>query len=397
MKYSAIISVLCLLLVGLMITGFQCSSSELTSAKLYMSQKNYQRADTSLTKELSINPQNPEAWYLLGRVKLELGEYDKMADAFDKSLENSKEYEKDISDAKRYVWQLSVNKGASLYNRSSVLEHEASGTKNDSVRIYRQEAAESYKTALRMNPDSAITYTNLAIDQLALDNYDDAITTLNSGIQHTHAVTLDTMLIDAYRSKLNDLNTKIIDAEAKKDKEAENNLFSQAITSVNQARQLFPENTELMAIQTDFYVRSGRAEEAKPSIREALQKDPTNKISHYNLGVLLLQSDSLDGAISEFEAALKTDPSYDVALQNAAVAYMKLGDKKRKANQEAGAKEDKSYRTYFKKAADYFEQLTKIKPDDPAIWEYLASAYANADMVSKAKEALKKADELRKK
>jgi predicted Zn-dependent protease len=322
-----------------------------------------------------------------------------MVEAFDKSLATGKEFEKDIHDAKKLVWQISLNKGASYYNRSAILEHETGTPKKDSIRIYREEAIVAYKSALITNPDSIITYLNLAIDQIALEKYDEAIATVQTGIRQTHSHALDTMLFDAYRSKLSDLNTKIAAAEANKDKQTASGLYSQAINSVNEVRKVFPDNTDLVAIQTDFYVRSGRAEEAKPSIRESLQKDPSNKISNYNLGVLLLQSDSLQQAISEFEAALKTDPTYDVALQNAAVSYMKMGDKIRKANQEAGTKKevDKSYIEYFKKAAGYFEKLTEIKKDDATLWEYLASAYANANMVSKAKEALKKADDLRKK
>ena len=398
MKNFTIFTLVGLVLISLTLTGFQCGSSEMTSAKLYMSQRNFEKADSALTKELSKSPQNSEAWYLLGRVKLEEGDYSKMAESFDKSLENGKEFEKDITDARKFVWQVSINRGANLYNRSAQLEKQAGTTKNDSVAIYRENAIQAYKTALSVNPDSTITYTNLAIAQFALDRFDDEIVTLKDGINRTHTHALDTLLIDAYRSKLADFNTKITAAEAKKDKQAATALYGQALTSVNEARAMFPDNTDLMAIQTDFYVRSGRTEEAKPSIREEIAKDPANKVNHYNLGVLLMQSDSLEGAIQEFEAALKSDPAYEVALQNVAVSYMKLADKIRKANQEAGAKgeTDKSYVNDFKKAAGYFEKLTEVKPNDAAIWEYLASAYANANMVKKAQEALKKADELRK-
>ena len=338
MKNFTIFTLVGLVLISLTLTGFQCGSSEMTSAKLYMSQRNFEKADSALTKELSKSPQNSEAWYLLGRVKLEEGDYSKMAESFDKSLENGKEFEKDITDARKFVWQVSINRGANLYNRSAQLEKQAGTTKNDSVAIYRENAIQAYKTALSVNPDSTITYTNLAIAQFALDRFDDEIVTLKDGINRTHTHALDTLLIDAYRSKLADFNTKITAAEAKKDKQAATALYGQALTSVNEARAMFPDNTDLMAIQTDFYVRSGRTEEAKPSIREEIAKDPANKVNHYNLGVLLMQSDSLEGAIQEFEAALKSDPAYEVALQNVAVSYMKLADKIRKANQEAGAK-----------------------------------------------------------
>ncbi len=78
---------------------------------------------------------------------------------------------------------------------------------------------------------------------------------------------------------------------------------------------------------------------------------------------------------------------------------MKYGDKLKKAAQESESK-DKSYIQHFKDATKYFEQLINLNDknkENPDYWDYLASAYANANMVKQAKEAIAKADELRKK
>jgi tetratricopeptide (TPR) repeat protein len=112
-----------------------------------------------------------------------------------------------------------------------------------------------------------------------------------------------------------------------------------------------------------------------------------------------MQTDSLDEAITRFENALKVDPKYEVALQNIGVAYMRVGDSLKQAAQSTDVKKivDKTYLEKFKKATEYFEQLTAVKPDNPNAWDLLASAYANANMVKEAEDALKKADALRKK
>ncbi|HUN65613.1 MAG TPA: tetratricopeptide repeat protein [Bacteroidota bacterium] len=371
----------------------------MTSAKLYMSQHNYDRADTALTKEVAKNPQNSEAWYLLGRIKLEQGNIPLMVDYFDKSLAAGKEFEKDITDAKKYAWQISLNRGAALYNRAMALKKVPATAGNDSIQIYLGQSVDAYRVALKANPDSAMTYENMSIAQYSGDKYDDELVTLKEGLQRTHQAMFDTMIIDAYRAKLDNINQKIFTLEKAGKKTETTPLYQEAITTINTARKDYPSDLDLIAIQTDFYVRSGRANEAKPTIREAIAKEPGNKLNHYNLGVLLMQTDSLTTAIKEFEAALAIDPKYDVALQNCAVAYMKLGDKVRKANQDAGSKKDpdKSYIDSFKKAAGYFETLTAIKPGDPNLWDSLASAYANAGMVKKAEEAIKKADAIRKK
>ena len=53
-----------IILVALMFTGFSCSSSSLTGARLYMQQKKYDKAYEVLQKEISSNPASDEGWYL---------------------------------------------------------------------------------------------------------------------------------------------------------------------------------------------------------------------------------------------------------------------------------------------------------------------------------------------
>jgi len=92
-------------------TGFQCSSTELTSAKLYIQQKNWDKAIDVLNKEVTKNPQSDEGYYLLGAAYAEKENMDKMIENFDKSLAVSKKYEKEIKSAKKYHWANFFNKG----------------------------------------------------------------------------------------------------------------------------------------------------------------------------------------------------------------------------------------------------------------------------------------------
>ena len=69
--------------------------------------------------------------------------------------------------------------------------------------------------------------------------------------------------------------------------------------------------------------------------------------------------------------------------------------RKAQASNTKDAKAETGYVEYFKKAASYFERLTKVKPDDPNAWDFYASAAANAGMLKEAEAAIKKADDLR--
>jgi len=402
MKRFTIIS-LCIgiSILFLLLTGFQCGSSEMTSAKLYISQKNFDKADTALLREVQKNPQNGEAWYLYGRNKLEQGNIPAAIEALNKAEQTptGKDFAADIQAARTYAWQVSINKGVNLYNRSNILQKDQPEAMKDSITWYRQAAVTAYRDAITASPDSAMNYQNLAIDQFALGDYDAEISTLKEGIARTKSASLEPLLIDAYSAKYSAINQKIQKAEAGGDKQGAAGLYKDALSTIAEARRLYPDNADLMALEIDLYVRSGKAEEAKPSIRTALQKDPGNKVYNYNLGVLLLQTDSLKEALPYFEKALEVDPNYEPALQNIAVSHMKLGDRIKKATQTSSSKidPDKSYLEHFKKAAGYFQKLTEIKPDDANYWDYLASAYANANMVKDAKKALETSEAIRKK
>ena len=263
----------------------------------------------------------------------------------------------------------------------------------DSAALLRSTAIEYYNVALQVNPDSVITYQNLAIAQRAQGLLEDQISTLIEALKHKESINLYLSLIDAYL-------TVGQNAEAAGDKEKAKSNYDKAIDAIKEARKIEPDNEDLLATMINIYVSQGRASEAKPYMREALAKNPENKIYNYNLGVLLMQTDSLEEAIRHFDLALKVDSVYDVALQNAGVAYMRLGDRIKQAQQTGDIKklpDEKPYIEKFKKASEYFKRLTEVKPEEPNAFDLLASAYANANMVNEAKQALEKADSLRKK
>ena len=44
-----------------------CTSEELTSARLYIQQKNWEKAEEYLFKAMEVEPENPEVFYSLGK------------------------------------------------------------------------------------------------------------------------------------------------------------------------------------------------------------------------------------------------------------------------------------------------------------------------------------------
>jgi Flp pilus assembly protein TadD len=135
---------------------------------------------------------------------------------------------------------------------------------------------------------------------------------------------------------------------------------------------------------------------AIPYIQQALKGDPTNKLYNGLLGLRLLDAGDFTGAIARFDAVIAADANDESGYRNDAVAYMRWGAKMKEAQKDAKVP-DKSYLEKYKKAAEYLEKLTQLKPDDGDVWETLATAYANIGKTADAKKAMDKADSLKKK
>ena len=83
MKKLLTLTSLIAMVLGLV--AFQCSSTELTSAKMYINNNNYAKAKESLDKEITKNPANEEALYLMGFIAGEEGEIETMIEYFDRA------------------------------------------------------------------------------------------------------------------------------------------------------------------------------------------------------------------------------------------------------------------------------------------------------------------------
>jgi tetratricopeptide (TPR) repeat protein len=387
MKKYLLLTALTILCSSIAFMGFQCGSAETTSAKLYIQRKDFASAEKSLIKEVEKNPSNAEAWYMLGDVRRELGDIKGMMAAFDASLKINNEFQKRISDAKLNIWGTRINLGVGKYNASKSVS-------GDSAKMFLTSAVSAYNDALMVNPDSAITYQNLAVAHIALGNTDSSIVYLKASLTRKSDPQFWTFLINAYVTKAEEAKTAGNKAESDK-------YFNEAISALTEARKSDPANVELLATLINVHIEAGRATEAMPYIKEAVEKDPTNKVFQNDLGLLLLQTNDLPGAIEHFDAAIAVDPAYTDALRNGSVALMRMGQKEKDAamtkRDPKTGNVDKSYQKYFNKAAGYLEKYLAIKPDDANVWQALATAYGGADNTKKAAEALKKADALDKK
>lgn len=60
--------ILAAMTIYLSLSGFQCASTEMTSAKIALQNKDFEKAESSLQQEVAARPANGEAWYLLSEM-----------------------------------------------------------------------------------------------------------------------------------------------------------------------------------------------------------------------------------------------------------------------------------------------------------------------------------------
>ena len=370
-----------LLLFGFAFMGFQCGSTELTSAKLYIQQKNYDKALESLQTEVQKNPKSDEGYYLLGYVYGEKGQYDKMVDSFDKSLSISKNFEKDINSSKVYYWANLFNKGVKQYQQG------VNAQDKDSGKVYLDKAGESFQYAIKIEPDSVDTYKNLAFVYMNQGDMDKAIDPLKVVIDKEHS-------LDGYRYLGQILYQKGI-KQRETDSVAAKKTFDETIKVLEDGRKYYPNNQDILVTLSNSYIAADKLDVAMDVFKAGVESDPGNKYYHYDYGVLLLDAGQYEEAEKQFKSAVNIDSTYENAIYNLGVTYIKWGTAINKAAEEKGDTTS-IYREKYQLALPYMEKIVQMKPDDATVWELLGRVYTVLNMKNDAENAFNKADSLRK-
>lgn len=390
MQKTKLYTIVLVLLAGLAFVGFQCSSTEMTSAKLYIQQKNYDKALDVLQKEVAKNPKSAEGYYYLGYVYGEKDDYGKMIEAFDKSLSISNEYKSQIEDQEKYFWANLFNRGVSYYQKG------VNTTNKDSSKIFFDKSINMFEYASQLEPDSADTYKNLAFVYMGAGENDKAIDPLQKLIKLEHSLDGYKYLGEIYYNQGIILKNQFTTSHSTEDSLKSIEKFNEAIQVLQEGRKYYPDNPDLLLTLSNSYINADKVDVALDIFKEGVEKDPNNKYYRYNYGVLLLGENNYEGAVEQFKKAIEIDPEYQNAIYNLAVTYVKWGTAINKMAEDKGEMDNTEYREKYQQALPYLEKSVELQPDQAATWELLGKVYTVLDMKDDAQNAFNKADELRK-
>lgn len=370
------------LFLALFFSGYQCASTEITSAKLYIQQKNWDKAIEVLQKEVEKNPKSDEGYHLLGTVHAEKGNYTEMIDAYNKSLSISNKFQKEINDSKKYYWANAFNKAVNLYQRGTKTNDE------DSTKVLFSQAIKEFESAIMIEPDSADTYKNLAFVYLTAGDNEAAIKPLEQLLEIENSVEGYKFLGEIYYVKGLNLKNQEKESEAKAN-------FEKAVEYLSEGNRLYPDEQDISLALSNALINLGRTEEAVGLFKQAVEDNPEDKFSRYNYGVVLLGMNDFENAEVQFLKAVELDPEYNNAIFNLGVTYLRWGSYINKKAEDEG-KITSDHLVKYEKALPYLEKAVQTGEVDANIWETLGRVYSVLGMQDDAANAFKKADELRK-
>ncbi len=388
--HKKLVFILGIIAFGMAISGFQCSSTEITSAKLYIQQKNYDKALDVLQKEVQKNPQSDEGFYLLGVVSAEKEQFEPMIDAWSKSLAISDKFKKDIENQKKYWWAQLFNKGVNMYQRGIKAPE-------DSNEIFYDKSIDCFNYAVKLEPDSADTYKNLAFVYLSAQKFDEAIEPLQKIIDINKEIDGYRFLGEIYYNKGQVQLDKFKTTKNNSDSVEALEWFNKAIGVLEAGRKEYQNDSDILLTLSNSYIAANKVEVALDAFKTGVANEPTNKYYRYNYGVLLLGKSDYTAAEEQFLKAIELDPEYQNAIYNLAVTYVRWGTAINKTAEDKGEMNNAEYKNKYKQALPYLEKVTQNEQGNNApTWELIGRVYTVLGMQDKATEAFNNADNLRK-
>lgn len=384
-----VIIILALLSMVFGFTAFECGSTELTSAKLYLQQGHDNKAKEALYKEVAKNPQSAEGYFLLGTIHGDQGNIDSMLYYYDKSEAAGTQFQADIKNRRQYYWADNFNKGVGYFNRATKVSDA------DSVEMFYDRAITAFQNATTIQPDSQATHKNLIFAYMNANRMDDAIPAMENYVERFENLDGYTMLGEVYYNEGVKSMNQFKASGNKADSVAAMEDYNKALVLLKEGKDKYPNDADLLLLLSNSYIATNKLDEAKEAFKEGVQNEPENKFYRYNYGVLLLGGQEYAAAINQFEKALEIDPNYSNALFNLAVANVQWGTSMVDEAAKTGDDVDESYKAKYEAALPPLEKFLELNPDDSRAWEVAGKVYANLGMGDKSEAAFEKADALR--
>ncbi|MFQ6607005.1 MAG: tetratricopeptide repeat protein [Fidelibacterota bacterium] len=344
----------------LMVFFWSCTSAELTSARIYARDKEYEKEEEQLLLAMKgPDSQNPEVYFRMGAdIYGNRGEWDKMNEMLDKALALGADVKipvgaenltvkEGVERIRGKYWTEFYNRGATTYNEALSGDPELKTKKLDKAIKY-------FSTAIQIFPVEGKTYKNLLFCYVQKGDQEGINATLNAAL------------------KINPDDTDLL-LTAGQIRQREND-YEGALVYLEKALSLAPYDVEVVKSLANNYFFLEDYEQAVDAYNRALYQEADNSDLHYNLGLLYLRLTDFDLAEMEFQYVIEADPDDWEAILLIAEAF--------RGNERW---EDAEY---------YYRQVLDIKPDHASAMRNLAVVVFKQGRVEESQEILNQAKAL---
>ena len=268
---------------------FACQSKEMTSAKVYIQEQDFDAALEQLRIEIENNPANPEAHFLLGKVYAEKDSFELMLIEFNKAAELDSSLIPEIEKWKNSKYSDAINKGISY------------GRKEDFEKAFRFTLI-----AEKIRPDGIEAHKNLAYFYSKLGDEEKAIE------ESEKAFALDTTDIQQGLMLASEYLASGDTTDARKSIDVLNKLISTE-----------PRNPVVHKLLARAHGILGEMKAAVKNMDEALEYSPDTDTLKPNLafefGIIAFQMQRFDKGEEYFRIARELNPDMTDAYYNLAI------------------------------------------------------------------------------
>jgi tetratricopeptide (TPR) repeat protein len=351
----AIFSLMLVIFIG-------CASEELSSAKMYISDKDWDNAEIYLVKALAIEPENPEILYLLGDLIYGQNEnWDKMNEMFNKALsidpEKSITAENKVGKVGDFIAMAKERYWVTVYNQGIGYFQEFQTSKEGKDSAILQDAIKSFKTAIEIIPEGGQAYGSLSRCLLLSDDLDGAIEIVTTGVAKDHNNFSLNMTAGEMYGAADDKESALIYYRKAVDIDSTN------LTATQQLAQTYYDLGE-KELSLETY------ENAISHITDNIQKADF----YYNLGVLNMQLGDFQQAEDNFSLAYDYNPNDIDALRGIAQTF---------ENAEK-----------WNRAEYFYRKLIDMEPENPQHYRAMARVLLRQGDTDQAQEYFDKSKEL---
>ncbi len=358
--------VVIMLLVGIL-SFMACQTKEVTSAKVYIQQDNWEKAIEQLETAVKLYPNDTEAFYLLGEGYANQGDWEKMNQMFNKSLEISPQFNQQIKNTREKNWVTNFNSGVNRINGNDL-----------------DGAVEKFKTCIVIDPQKVGAYRNLAVSLTQKQRFEEAKETYRKALE------------------IEPDNLELVQALAALHFESKE--YDKVVELEKLALERNSDNKDAIANLALAYDYLGEKQLALETYQKALDKNPDDVDLLFNLARLHYMNEEYAKAIELFGKVISLKPDDFDANVNVGNAYLSMADNVRKKlvekenNGETVTPEEKDELiSFYNQSIPYLEKAVSIKTENVNIWNNLGVAYIQIGNKEKGEQCFKKAEELQNK